>query len=95
MNKRRIWQCISHDFLHWSHPMIAFQPDEEDNVLLYIGRQGAGGGIFSLDGQHIDGPRWAAINAAAKAEGITVKVHKLAATDNFFKSITTFPDGQP
>jgi len=32
MNKRRIWQCISHDFLHWSHPMIAFQPDEEDNI---------------------------------------------------------------
>ncbi len=32
MNKRRIWQCLSHDFIHWSHPYITFQPDEEDNL---------------------------------------------------------------
>ena len=32
MNKRRIWQCLSADFLHWSHPYITFQPDENDNL---------------------------------------------------------------
>jgi len=32
-NKRRIWQIRSHDFLHWSEPiLVAAADDEEDNL---------------------------------------------------------------
>ncbi len=69
--------------------------EEDDMALLFIGRQGEGGGIFSLDGNHINGKRWAAINKAAKAKGIKVEVEKLSADDDFFQDKTTFPSGPP
>ena len=36
--KRRVWQCRSHDFIHWSEPVLVAAPDDEDNLdELYYG----------------------------------------------------------
>ena len=32
MNKRRIWQCESADFFHWTQPALIFEPDGDDNL---------------------------------------------------------------
>ena len=31
-NQRRVWQTRSHDFLHWSEPVLVAAADEEDNL---------------------------------------------------------------
>lgn len=32
MNKRRIYQCESSDFIHWSNPVLILAADEDDNL---------------------------------------------------------------
>ena len=36
MEKRRIFQCESSDFIHWSDPTLILYPDEEDNLDDYL-----------------------------------------------------------
>lgn len=36
MEKRRIFQCVSKDFVHWSEPALILYPDDEDNLDDYL-----------------------------------------------------------
>jgi hypothetical protein len=36
MEKRRVFQCESSDFIHWSEPELILYPDEEDNLDDYL-----------------------------------------------------------
>jgi hypothetical protein len=36
INKRRIFQCLSSDFIHWSEPTLILGPDDEDNLDDYL-----------------------------------------------------------
>ena len=36
LSKRRIFQCESRDFIHWSEPALLLAPDEEDNLDDYL-----------------------------------------------------------
>ena len=36
INKRRIFQCLSSDLIHWSEPTLILGPDDEDNLDEYL-----------------------------------------------------------
>ena len=73
--------------------LLDIKQEEENMATFFIGRQGGGGGIFTLDGQHLNGARWASIKSGIESKGGTVEIIQKSKDDDFFKSSTTFPNG--
>ena len=59
--------------------------EEDMQEIIVVGREG-GGGLFTLEGQHLTGTRWKALQEIATKAGITTKIIKLPADHAFFKS---------
>ncbi|KKN47954.1 hypothetical protein LCGC14_0657680 [marine sediment metagenome] len=72
------------------------EPEKETNMILLIGREGDGGGIFTLDGKHLSLPELTSIRWVAEQQGADVLVQKVDAHDPFFtEGAITFPHGIP